>query len=89
MRKCFSCGETKSLKSIFVEDCDCHFDKLNIGDPVNHSVCKVCFFDHGAIEMDGPEVSECLEDSNGEYYEKANSYNENWNGYDYHWNLKK
>jgi len=42
MRQCFSWGETKNPKSIFIEDCDWHFDLFE--KPENHLVCKYYFF---------------------------------------------
>ncbi len=84
MRKCYSCGETKNLKSIFIEDCDCHFDSFE--KPEYHSVCKHCFFESCGFEMH--QASECLEDKICENHEQTKLYESNWDDYDYGWNQK-
>jgi len=86
MRKCFSCKETKNLKSIFIEDCDCHFDSFE--KPEYHSVCRHCFFETCACDYDKHLSYECLEDETCENHEQTKKYDTNWNDYDYHWNLK-
>ena len=90
MRKCYSCKEIKNLKSIFIEDCDCHDDMEKILESPNHSVCKHCFFETCAIEFEGRPASECLEEpKDSADYKQAKEYEDNWNNYDYHWKLKK
>jgi len=86
MRECFSCKETKNLKSIFIECCDCHLDSLDID--ISHSTCKHCFFESCSCGQDMHQVSECLEEPTCENHEQIKKYDTNWNDYDYYWTLK-
>jgi len=89
MRKCFSCKATKNLKSILIEDCDCHFDSMRaIFEVINHSVCRHCFFEIGSCGEDRHSATECLEEETCENHEMTKKYDINWNDYDYNWNLK-
>ena len=90
MRVCFSCKGTKNLKSIFIEDCDCHFDSMRgIFEVINHSVCRHCFFETCLCEEDRHLAYECLEDPTCDNHEQTRKYDTNWNDYDYYWKLKK
>jgi len=91
MRKCYSCNATKELKSIFLEDCDCHYDLplSQIDKEINHSVCKPCFFEQASCGQDMHSVSECLEEKNCENYKQMLDYETNWNNYNHYWTLKK
>lgn len=92
MRVCMSCKETKGLKSIFAEDCDCHVDRplSQVHLDINHSICKSCFFEGGyALEMDGADANEALTDSEHPDHKKAKDLFDNWDNYNYYWQSKK
>ena len=87
MRKCYSCKETKALKLIFLEDCDCHFNSVEINP--QHSVCKNCFFEQCSCDEYKHLVNECLEDKECENHKRMVEIMNNWNGFDYYWKPKK
>jgi len=87
MRKCFSCSVTKNLKSVFIEDCDCHFDSFD--QPLHHSTCRGCYSDLCPCEDGYHFVVDCLEDETCVNHKQSKEYDTNWNDYDYNWKLKK
>jgi len=88
VRKCHSCGETKGLKAIEAIDCDIHKNEYGNYGWHKSAICKNCFFDECACEMDGHLASECLTDESCNNHTKTIQYYNNWNGFDYHWKTK-
>lgn len=88
MKKCFSCGATKGLKSITFPDCDCgkcegFHDK---------SVCKSCYFsedDFVSCEIESHSIADCLTNENCPNHKDTVLRKEHWDELDYHYKPKK
>ncbi len=88
MRKCFSCGATKGLKSITFPECDCG----NCDGFHNKSVCKPCYFsedDFVGCEMDSHSIADCLTSTNCENHKDTVLRKEHWEELDYYYKPKK
>ena len=84
-RKCFSCGATKGLKAIQLQECDCgKCDGFH-----NSSTCKSCYFsDMISCEMDCHSVDDCLKDATCENHKETLDRFTNWNNLNYHYKPK-
>lgn len=83
MKQCWNCKSTKNLKSIFIEDCDCHFDSIE--KPEYPWTCKNCFFESCACGYETHSADECLTYESCENHENTKQYLSNWNDFDSHW----
>ena len=83
-RKCFNCDSTIGLKGISIPECDCRNDS----NWHHHAVCKKCYFEICACEMDGHEVTDCLKDKTCKNHKMSFELYHNWYDYDYHFRRK-
>lgn len=86
MKKCFSCGETKRLKSITQNDCDCgKCDGFH-----NSCICKKCYFSEEiSCEMESHSIQDCLTSENCPNHKDTMLRYEHWNELDYYYKPKK
>lgn len=87
MKKCFSCGATKALKSITFADCDCgKCDGFH-----NKSVCKSCYFSEDMVgcELDSHSITDCLTSETCPNHKDTVLRKERWDELDYYYKPKK
>ncbi len=86
MKKCFSCGETKRLKSITQPDCDCgNCDGLH-----DSCICKKCYFSELiSCEIDSHSIQDCLTSENCPNHKDTMLRYVQWNELDYYYKPKK